>query len=209
MKIAIIGANGKAGSRIAAEAKNRGHEVTAIVRDGSKLADARTAVIEKDIFSLAESDLASFDVIVNAFGTGLDGDHSLHAKAADHFIQLLNGKEKPRLIVVGGAGSLFVDEQGTRVYDTPSFPEFLKPLAKGQAESLFILEKSTIKWTFLSPSASFEPGERTGTYQTGKDHLLVDASGNSRISMEDYAIAVVDEIERPKHLRQRFTVAAK
>lgn len=206
MKIGIIGATGRVGTRVLVEAKNRQHIVTAIVRDITKLADQQTAVVNKDIFALTADDLAPFDVIVNAFGAPFGQEH-LHMKVAEHLIALLQGKNSPRMIVVGGAGSLAVDDKGTLVMDTPNVPPEVRPTAAAQGQVLDRLkQESSVNWTFISPSAMFAPGERTGTYRVGSDRLLIDAQGQSHISMEDYAIALVDELENPQHIRQRFTV---
>jgi uncharacterized protein len=210
MNIAIVGASGKAGSLILKEAVRRGHNVTAIVRNASKLQDKNTAVIEKDVFNLTADDLKTFDVVVNAFGAPL-GEEQAHVDAGHALIEALKGT-KTRLLVVGGAGSLFVDENKTvRVIDTPEFPDFVKPTAKGQGRNLQVLQDTTdLTWTFVSPSAVFDAeGKRTGSYQSGKDHLLVNTKGESYISYADFAIAVIDEIENPKHLNERFTVVGE
>lgn len=210
MKIAVIGATGKAGSRIVKEALDRGHEVTAVVRDASKLESSAASVLEKDVFQLTSENLQGFDVVVNAFAAPLGQEH-LHVDAGNVLIDALKGTPSTRLIVVGGAGSLFVDEAKTiRVIDTPNFPDFVKPTASNQAKNLEILQSTEgISWTFVSPSAMFALGKRTGKYQTGKDNLLVNSSGQSYVSYEDYAAAVVDEIENPQHLNERFTVVSE
>lgn len=211
MKIAIVGASGKAGRRILREALDRGHQVTAIVRDASKLTEANVAVLEKDVFALKADDLKAFDVVVNAFGAPLGQEH-LHVEAGNVLIEAMKGAPDTRLFVVGGAGSLFVDEaQTTRLVDTPDFPEMFLATARSQGENLRILQGTdSIQWTFLSPSAFFDPeGARTGSYVAGKDHLLVNAGGQSYISYADYAIAVLDEIENPQHRNERFTVGSK
>ncbi|MBB6669835.1 NAD(P)-dependent oxidoreductase [Cohnella nanjingensis] len=207
MKIGIIGATGKAGGNILKEAASRGHDVTAIVRDASKLTD-KVNVLEKDALALTAADLSSFDVVVNAFGN--IENVSLHVELGNRLIDALKGTDT-RLIVVGGAGSLFVDpEKKVRVVDTPDFPDFIKPLANAQGENLRILQgTSDLKWTFISPSAEFALGTRTGAYQSGQDNLLVNAKGRSYVSYEDYAIAVVDEIEQPRHIGERFTVVSE
>jgi putative NADH-flavin reductase len=210
MKIAIVGASGKAGSLILKEAVSRGHNVTAIVRNASKLQDQNTAVIEKDVFDLTADDVTAFDVVINAFGAPL-GEEQAHVDAGHALIEALKGT-KTRLVVVGGAGSLFVDENKTvRLIDTPEFPDFVKPTAKGQGRNLEeLLETNDLTWTFVSPSAVFDAeGKRTGSYQSGKDHLLVNSKGESYISYADFAIAVVDEVENPKHLNERFTVVGE
>jgi hypothetical protein len=206
MEIGIIGATGRVGSRVLAEARNRHHTVTAIVRDPAKLAEQQTAVIKKGIFELTVGDFAPFDVIVNAFGAPFGQEH-LHMKVAEHLITLLKDKEHPRVVVVGGAGSLTVDDKGTLLLDTPDFPPEVKPTAAAQGEVLNRLrQENGVNWTFISPSALFAPGERKGKYRMGSDRLLIDAQGQSHISMEDYAIALIDEIENPQHIRERFTV---
>jgi len=206
MKIGIIGATGRVGSRVMAEAKNRHHEVTAIVRDPAKLAEQQTAVIKKDIFALTEGDISPFDVIVNAFGAPFGQEH-MHMRVAEYLIPLLRGKERPRFVVVGGAGSLAVNDKGSLLLDMPDFPPAVKPTAAAQGEVLnFLRQERGVNWTFISPSALFAPGERKGTFRLGRDRLLVDDRGQSYISMEDYAIALVDEIENSKYIRERFTV---
>lgn len=210
MKIAIIGASGKAGSLILNEAVSRGHEVTAIVRDASKLNNRNVAVIEKTIFDLTSDDVNKFEVVVNAFGAPL-GEEQAHVDAGHALIEVLKGTST-RAIIVGGAGSLYVDENKTvKVMDTPDFPDIFIPTAKGQGRNLQELQKtSTITWTFISPSALFDvEGKRTGSYQAGKDNLLVNSKGESYISYADYAIAVLDEIENPKHINGRFTVVGE
>lgn len=210
MKIGIIGASGKVGSLILKEAVSRGHQVTAIVRDKSKLKDTNVAVIEKNILNLTQDDVKQFEVVVNAFGAPL-GEEQAHVDAGHALIEAVKGTDT-RIIVVGGAGSLYVDENKTvRLIDTPEFPDFVKPTAKGQGRNLQELQTTTdITWTFLSPSAVFDAeGKRTGTYKSGKDHLLVNSKGESYISYTDYAIAVLDEIENPQHINERFTVVGE
>lgn len=210
MKIAVIGANGKAGSRIVKEALDRGHEVTAIVRNVAKVTEKNVSVLEKDIFDLTAKDLQPFDVVVNAFAAPAGQEH-LHVDAGNVLIEALKHAPHTRLIVVGGAGSLFVDEaKTTRVFDTPNFPTQYLATAKNMGKNLEILQQTEgIKWTYISPSALFALGKRTGSYQAGKENLLVNSKGESYVSYEDYAIAVVDEIENPKHLNERFTVVSE
>lgn len=211
MKIGIIGASGKAGSLIAKEAVDRGHQVTAIVRDASKISADPLLILEKDVFELTSEDLKPFDVVVNAFGAPAGKEH-LHVEAGNVLIEALKNAPNTRLIVVGGAGSLFVDPGKTiQLYNTPEFPAIYLPTAKNQGENLKILQQTdSIRWTFISPSAFFSPeGKRTGSYQLGRDHLLVNSKGDSYVSYADYAIAVVDEIEQPQHVNQRFTVVSE
>ncbi|HIS28993.1 MAG TPA: NAD(P)-dependent oxidoreductase [Candidatus Avamphibacillus intestinigallinarum] len=210
MKLGIIGASGKAGSRILQEAIQRGHEVTAIVRDSSKIEENNISILERDILNLTSNDLKEFDVVVNAFGAPL-GEEQPHVDAGHALIEALKGTNT-RAIIVGGAGSLYVDEDKTiPLIDTPEFPNEFIPTAKGQERNLHELqETSNITWTFISPSAIFDAnGKRTGSYQSGKDHLLVNSKGESYISYADFAIAVLDEIEEPKHINERFTVVSE
>ncbi|WP_203334022.1 NAD(P)-dependent oxidoreductase [Planococcus beigongshangi] len=212
MKIGIIGATGKAGSLIMKEAKSRGHEVTAIVRDAQRLTNEKdVAVLEKDIFDLEADDLKQFDAVVNAFGVPPEKAVQ-HVEAGRTLIDALKGAKDTRLLVVGGAGSLFVDEaKTTRLNETPEFPEAFKAIALNQSQNLSDLEQSEgIRWTFLSPAAFFDPeGKRTGKYQIGEDAFLVNRKGKSYISYADYAIAMVDEIENGWHINKRFTVAGE
>ncbi|MFF0830622.1 NAD(P)-dependent oxidoreductase [Brevibacillus sp. NPDC003359] len=210
MKIAIVAASGKAGKVIMKEALDRGHQVTAIVRDASKIEQADVAVIQKDVFALTAADLNGFDVVVNAFGAPAGQEH-LHVESGKALIEALKGAPSTRLLVVGGAGSLFVDEAKTlRLVETPDFPKAYLATAQKHGEYLHVLEESNdIQWTYISPSAFFDPaGERTGAYRLGKDHLLVNASGQSYVSYADYAVALLDEIENPKHRNERFTVGS-
>lgn len=210
MKIAIIGASGKAGRLIMEEAVSRGHKVTAIVRDAAKVQNPQVEVLEKDIFDLKADDLRAFEAVVNAFGAA-PGQETLHVKAGRILIEALSGLST-RLVVVGGAGSLYVDEeQATRVMDTPDFPKEYYATAFNQGQNLQDLQQSTgVEWTFISPAAFFDPqGKRTGTYQKGKDRLITNQNGQSYISYADYAIAVVDELEHPEHRNTRFTVVGE
>ncbi|WP_148357836.1 NAD(P)-dependent oxidoreductase [Peribacillus simplex] len=211
MKIGIIGASGKAGSLILKEALTRGHEVTAIVRDEAKVQIQGASVLEKDVFALKAEDIKEFDVVVNAFGAA-PGKEKLHVEAGRILIEAMKGAPQTKLIVVGGAGSLFVDEAKTiRVLDTPEFPKEYYATAFNQSKNLGDLQNATgIQWTFISPSAFFDPqGNRTGGYKLGKDNILVNSKGESYVSYADFALAVLDEIENPQHINQRFTVVAE
>ncbi|QOT01007.1 NAD(P)-dependent oxidoreductase [Brevibacterium sp. JNUCC-42] len=211
MKIGIIGATGRAGNLIMQEALQRGHEVTAIVRDATKLGQSnqKVAILQKDVFDLTTQDLHKFDVVINSFGAK-PGEEHLHVDAGNVLIEALKNAPHTKLFVVGGAGSLFVDEAKTvRLYETPEFPKEYLATATNQGKNLEILKQSNLpQWTFLSPSAMFEPGERTGRYQKGDEQLLVNSKGESSISMEDYAIAVLDELENPHFVNKRFTVVS-
>ena len=200
MKIALIGATGNVGSRILQELSDRGHNVTAIARHPEKVRAlpgvTATGGDISDKNGLAVL-LRGHDVVVS----------SVRFAASDPglLIQAVRASGVKRYVVVGGAGSLQV-APGQRLVDQPNFPTAYKVEATKGAEFLDLLKTvDDLEWTFLSPSAMFVPGERTGKFRLGKDQLLSNASGSS-ISFEDYAVALVDEIERPAHARQRFTV---
>lgn len=201
MKIALIGASGAAGSRILQELSNRGHAVTALARDPSRIAAlpgvTAQAADARDAHALAPL-LAGHDAVVS----------SIHFLASD--AQALIGAVKaagvPRYLVVGGAGSLEI-APGQALYDQPDFPALYLGEAKAGGAFLARLKsEADLDWTFLSPAAEFVPGERTGRFRLGGDELLISDSGRSFISFEDFAVALVDEIETPKHRRARFTV---
>jgi putative NADH-flavin reductase len=201
MKIAIIGATGHAGSRIASEALRRGHSVTGIVRTPEKAGTPSGMTLVKgdatDPQALA-SVLRGHDVVVSAA--------RFQSLTAQPLIEAAQAAGVKRLFVVGGAASLET-APGRSLLDTPGFPEAYKPEASAGTKFLADLRSvQTLDWTFLSPSGEFAPGERTGRFRVGGDQLLVAPDGRSRISMEDYAIAALDELEQPKHPRQRFTV---
>lgn len=211
MKIGIIGASGKAGSLILKEAVSRGHEVTAIVRDAAKVKSLNVAVLEKNIFDLKTEDIKHFDIIVNSFNAPFGEEH-LHVEAGRVLIKALKGAPQTRLIVVGGAGSLFVDETNTvRKFETPEFPEAYFATAKNMGENLAELQNTSgVQWTYISPAVFFDAeGKRTGSYQKGKDQLIFNSKGQSYISYADYAIAVLDEIDNPQHINERFTVVGE
>lgn len=200
--IVILGASGRAGSRIAAELLKRGHTVTGISRNiASVPAQPGLTMHSADATSAAALVplLRGHDAVVSAtrFVGGSDAA-TLIAAATQAGV--------PRVLVVGGAGSLEI-APGKALVDTPTFPEAYKPEALAGRVFLEALRReAALDWSFLSPSALFEPGERTGVFRLGGDQLLADAAGVSRISMEDFAIAMADEIESPKHSRRRFTV---
>ncbi|MDH4619592.1 NAD(P)-dependent oxidoreductase [Brevibacillus sp. AY1] len=211
MKIAVIGASGKAGRLIMEEAVARGHEVAAIVRNALKVQNPQVQIQEKDVFDLNAEDLQAYDVVVNAFGAAPGQEH-LHVEAGRVLIQALKGLARTRLIVVGGAGSLFVDEAKTvRLMDTAEFPKEYYATASNQGQNLQDLQQSAdVQWTFISPAAFFDPqGKQTGSYKKGKDHLITNEKGQSYISYADYAVAVLDEIENPQHKNERFTVVSE
>jgi putative NADH-flavin reductase len=201
MKIAVIGASGNAGSRISAELARRGHSVTAIARHPEKIAaQANVTATRGDVMDQAGLArlLAGHDVAIS----------SVHFLASDPAKLIGAAKESKvgRYLVVGGAGSLEV-APGVRLVTTPGFPVAYKAEAEKGAAFLDLLRaEAELNWTFLSPSALFTAGERTGKFRLGNDQLLTSADGKSSISFEDFAVALADEIERPAHIRQRFTV---
>ncbi|MES2027301.1 MAG: NAD(P)-dependent oxidoreductase [Pseudomonadota bacterium] len=199
--IAIIGATGRAGSQLLEEALRRGHTVTAIARDTSKLA-ARPGLTTKNVDVL---DAAALEQAVAGHDAVFSAAH-FSTIPADAIINPVKKAGVKRLLVVGGAGSLFV-APGVRVIETPDFPEAYK--AEATAGGVFLnalLKEKELDWTFLSPSAEFVEEARTGTFRLGKDDLLIDAKGRSWISFKDFAIAFIDELEKPAHTRQRFTI---
>lgn len=211
MNIAIIGANGQAGRLIMQEAASRGHDVTAIVRNAATISDATVNLLEKDLFNLTPSDVSGFDAVVNTFKAP-EGQESLYVDAGRKLIEVFREAPNTRLIVVGGAGSLFVGEEGeTKLMDTPEFPAFVYPTASNAGKQLDELRLSeSVQWTYVSPAAFFDPnGPRTGSYQLGKDRVIVNSQGQSYISYADYAIAIVDEIENARHANERFTVVGE
>jgi putative NADH-flavin reductase len=201
MKIAVAGASGNAGSRITAELARRGHAVTGIARDPEKIA-RRPNVTPKKGDVLDQAGLAALwaghDVAIS----------SVHFLASDpaKLIGAAKDSRIGRYLVVGGAGSLEV-APGVRLVTTPNFPPQYKAEAEKGAAFLDLLRaEKELNWTFLSPSALFVPGERTGKFRLGTDQLLTDLDGKSSISFEDFAVALADEIARPAHIRKRFTV---
>lgn len=209
MKIAVVAANGKAGQLIVEEAVKRGHDVTAIVRSENKTQAQH--LLKKDLFDLTKEDLAGYDVVATAFGAWTAETLPLHSKSIEHFNDLLAGTNT-RFLVVGGAGSLYVDkEKKVRLVDTAEFPAEYKPLASAQADELDLLRtKKDLNWTFVSPAAEFIPdGAHTGEYILAGDFFTVNEAGESKISYADYAIAFVDEIEFGKHIQERISVLGK
>ncbi|MUL40537.1 NAD(P)H-binding protein [Streptomonospora sp. PA3] len=210
--IAVFGASGMIGSRIVDEALARGHTVTALARDRTRLPHEgeRLRVATADVLDPGDVTAAArgHDVLVSAVGGGDGAGHrKLIEPSARTIVEALRHLEdRPRFIMVGGAGSLETPE-GRLVWDTPGLPEDILATMHAHGEALEFLRSVTeVEWTNISPPAVIEPGERTGTYRTDTHRLVADAQGNSRISAEDYAAALVDEIESPRHLGERFTV---
>lgn len=208
MKIGIIGATGKSGQKLTKEAIKRGLDVTAIVRDASKFNDS-VPVIEKAILELTQEDINQFDVVINTFAAPLT-DAEQYRVMGKHLISIFTGTTT-RLMVVGGAGRLFVDPANTmHLYETPEFPDFLVPSSKNQYASYLELKESSINWTYVSPAAFFDAeGERTGNYEIGKDHLIFNSLGESYVSYADLAVAILDEAANEKHVCEAITVVGE
>ena len=209
MKVALIGASGFIGSAILQEALARGHDVTALVTNPAKLPAApRLTVLKADVLdtpALADR-LAGLDAVISAFSGHAQADVRGYYGLGIRSVIAAARKAGMRLLVVGGAGSLEA-APGVLVVDTPSFPAQWRASAEGARDALNLLRaQEALHWTMLSPSAVIEPGERTGQFRLGDDRLLVGADGRSRISTQDYAMAMIDELERPQHARRRFTV---
>lgn len=209
MKIAVICANGKAGQLITEEAVNRGLDVTAVVRGENK--SAAKNVIVKDLFDLTADDLKGFDAVVDAFGAWTPDTLPQHGTTLKHLCDILGGTDT-RLLIVGGAGSLYVNPEHTvQVMDGPDFPEMFKPLASTMGTALGELrERNDVKWTYISPAGDFRAdGERTGKYILGGEELVLNSKGESVISYADYAIAMVDEIVSGNNIRKRISVVSE
>jgi uncharacterized protein len=210
MKVAIVGASGFIGSYVRDEALARGHQVTAIVRRPEKIAvqDPRLAVVKADILQAKVDELVKgHDAVISAYSAGRSG--------ADIYNEQIKGNEAiiggvkksgiKRLLVVGGASTLEASP-GVELIDTMS-PEQITQGMLATRQMLYMLRKEReLEWTFLSPAATIAPGQRTGHYRTGKDQLVKNREGESRISTQDYAVAMLDELENPQHVRERFTV---
>lgn len=208
MNVALYGATGKAGSRILKELVDRGHRVTAIVRNPQKLPQSSQAVVvRQDDLSDPKNIAAAVngvEAVISAYGPPHDDPDAI-VGVTQRQIEALSRGTNARLIVVGGAGTLHV-APGVTLIDSGYLPEPVLPIARAHAKAFNLLRASTVDWTYLAPAAYFEPGERTGKFRLGKDELVANAQQESRISMEDYAIALVDELETPRHRRQRFSV---
>lgn len=208
MKVTLYGATGQIGRRVLEELLQRGHSVTAVVRDPAKLgARARLTLVPGDVSDVAGIAAASkgADALVSAYGPGPEHPEKLLPVTRN----LIAGAEQsgvPRFLFVGGAGSLEV-APGVTLIDSGHLPEEWKGIAIAHRDALEMARASAINWTCLSPAGFIQPGERTGKFRLGTDRLLTDDRGESRISMEDFAIALVDEMENPQHERKRFTVA--
>ena len=216
MKVALIGASGYVGSGVLAEALQRAHSVTALVRHPEKLtAQPRLNVQQIDVLKVDEhaKALAGHDVVVSAFnperGSQAADIFEKHVAGHKAIIAAVKKSGIARFIAVGGAASLKT-ASGQEYLESPEFPAEYVPFKagiRGTRELYYLLQKEPhLDWVFLSPSVRLTPGTRTGRYRVGKDHVLYDAQGVSAISLEDYAVALLDELEQPQHHRERFTV---
>jgi putative NADH-flavin reductase len=202
------------GSRILKELLSRGHTVTAVARDPSKLKAQEGLTIEKgdllDADSIAKLSKGA-DVVISSYGppSGAQGpDPAKVNQLVDTTRALVAGARRagaPRIIMVGGAGSLEVSP-GLQIVDAPTFPDAYKPVALAHRDAFYALRECELNWTYFSPAMMIQPGERTGKFRLGKDALVSDDKGNSSISAEDYAVALVDEVEQGRHTKQRFTI---
>ena len=210
MKIAVVAANGRVAQKVIKEALGRGFDVKAFGRDEENKTAAKDYV-KKDIMDLTAEDLAGFDAVVDGFGAWTPETLDGHVKTSQHLCDLLSGSDT-RLLIVGGAGSLYVNPEHTAVVcDGPDFPDMFLPLAKAQGQELAELRKrDDVKWTFVSPAGDFQAdGERTGEYILAGEELTLNSKGESIISYADYAIAMVDEIEKGDHIKARISVVRK
>lgn len=207
MKIAVAAANGRVAKKVIAEALSRGHEVVAFGRHAENDTQAKD-YRQKDILDLTKEDLTGFDAVVDAFGAWKEEMLPLHSTTTQHLADILSGTDT-RLLIVGGAGSLYIDpEHKVQLFDTPDFPDAFKPLATAMGKALAELrERNDVKWTYISPAADFQAdGERTGEYILAGEEFTLNGKNESVISYADYAIAMVDEIEKNAHIQQRISV---
>lgn len=206
-RIAVVAADGRAARKVITEAVNRGFDVTAFGRKDENTTDAQHYV-KKDIFDLGKADLEGFDAVVDGFGAWTEDTLPQHSTTLAHLCDILSGSDT-RLLIVGGAGSLYANPEHTlQLADTPDFPDAFKPLAHAMGEALADLRKrDDVRWTYISPAADFQAdGERTGKYILAGEELKTNDKGESIISYADYAIAMVDEIEKGNHINERISV---
>lgn len=209
MKIAVLAANGKAGNLIVKEAVERGFDVTAVVRGENKTV-AKNVII-KDLLDLTKEDLQGFDAVVSAFGAWTVETLPLYTTTSIHLLDILKGTNT-RILIIGGTGSLYLDESlTTQLIDTPEFPEEYKPVASAAQKALAEIRKNENKnWTYISPAADFDyEAERKGRYLLAGEVFTTNEKGESKISYADYAIAMVDEIEKGNNIGKRISVLWK
>lgn len=209
-KVAVISADGRVAGHVIKELVARDYDVTGFGRKDENTTDAQT-YIKKDLFDLTKADLSEFAIVVSAFGTWKPETLQLHVEVIKYLTSLLARTDK-RLIIVGGAGSLYVDpEHKTQLVDTPDFPAKFYALAKAQTDALTELRKhDNVDWTFISPAADFQvDGKRTGEYILAGEELTLNDRGESIISYADYALAMADEIQNGDHIKERISVVRK
>lgn len=209
LKIAVVAANGRVGRLVVEEAARRGLDVTAVVRGENRTAAEKCLV--RDALELTAADLAGFDAVVDAAGGWTPETIPAITEVATHLANILAGTQA-RLIVVGGAGSLFVNPEHTATVDQgPDFPDDWKPLSAAHGAALASLRARTdVAWTYVSPAADFvADGARTGAYTLAGEELTLNAAGESRVSYADYAIAIVDLVESGEHVRERVSVVSR
>lgn len=210
MKVAVLGASGWIGSQIVEEAVTRGHQVIALVRNPSAIERQDVEIRQLDV--LAEQDFAQalqgVDTVIASIGGRAAGNHDMVERSAAKLLEQLPNVGVKRLLWVGGAGSLEV-APGVQLVTVPDFPAEYKDeaLAQSQALQVFRHSDSPVNWTFVSPAAEIFPGEKVGHFRVGGDQLLTDAQGHSKISVADFASAMLDELETAKHAKQRISVA--
>ena len=207
MKIALYGATGKSGSRILNELLTRNHQVIAVTRDPSKLQPANGVSVKKDDLSDTNKiagTIQAADAVISAYAPPPDNTDEL-IDVTRRQVEAVKKAGVNRLLVVGGAGGLEV-APGVSLIQSGHLPEAYLPIANSHVKALKVLESSDIDWTYLAPAAFFEPGQRTGKFRLGTKELISNDQHDSRISMEDYAIALVDELEKPSHRKQRYSI---
>ncbi len=214
MKVVVLAATGQAGRTILSELIHRGHQITAVVRNTDKLPKSIHSI--SDSFDNAQSIakiIQGADAVVSAYGPAKDDPRFFSdvsytdqlARFTELVIEAVREAKVPRLVVVGGAGSLWFSP-GVTVLNSGHWPDVLAPIAKSHMNAFAALRVSDINWTYFSPPMLIEPGVRTGVFRLGGDDVIFDDTGKSRVSFEDYAIALVDELEKPAHEHKRFTI---
>jgi len=217
MKVVLYGATGMIGSRILKELLSRGHHVTTVVRDPSKVAaQPNVSVVKGDLLDADNvvQSVKGAEAVISSYGPphapgGQGPDPARLHEMLDSTRSMIAGLRRAgvtRVIMVGGAGSLEV-APGVQILDTPTFPEAYKAAATAHRDAFYLLRQADLNWTYFSPAMLIQPGERTGKFRLGRNELVKDDRGQSSISAEDYAVALVDELEQARHARQRFTIA--
>ncbi len=210
MKLAVISANGRSGRLIVEEAVDRGLDVTAIARNDENTTSAEK-YLKKDLMNLTKNDLKEFDVVIDAFGTWENDKLALHSTTLKHLCDILS-KSKTRLIIVGGAGSLYTNKEHTnQIVEAKDFPDMYKPVANAMKKALDELrQRNDVRWTYISPALDFQPdGKRTGAYILAGEELKLNNAKESIISYADYAIATIDEATKGNHIQKRISVLKK